>query len=312
MSDVSDAPDLLFVTDHARFVDVVTNDDAEARLAAFANSDDLALCEIARYGLYNRAEMIAPLAAFYRDCVMPMPEERRSRIFRHIKGLVENVSHVSTNALLPFLAEDTARAIVSTSVIDYVSLTPLSDGDPMSHVKDVIDMIERGRPRNEGAAFGALLHIGDERVCKLLRPLRDSLDHDAINEAVKCATGFMHAAVVDFYLDWLDGLSGDDGVFGLVASGLALLKKTSVTDQVHTGQRPFPVRGVAPEQWNEMARPIALAAYRKRIAPRMYALERSEPPPRVMPHVLAEWGLPPLTERGETARLDDRSKAAAG
>jgi len=39
----------------------------------------------------------------------------------------------------------------------------------------------------------------------------------------------------------------------------------------------------------------------------MYALERSEPPPRVMPHVLTEWGLKPLTDPAETAALDDRT-----
>src|SRR5262249_24540330 len=85
-------------------------------------------------------------------------------------------------ALLPFIAEDNSRGVVSTAVIDYVSLAPLTNHDPMSRVKDIIDMIERGVLENEGAAFGALLHIGDERVCQLLIPLRDTLDHDALNE----------------------------------------------------------------------------------------------------------------------------------
>jgi hypothetical protein len=118
---------------------------------------------------------------------------------------------------------------------------------------------------------------------------------------------------VDFYLDWLEGMDGDDrdGLFGLVASGLALLRKKSRTDQVATGCRPFPMQGIGPEEWQEMARPIALPEYLKRIGPRMYALERSEPPPRIMPHILAEWGLRPATEPTETARLDDRAKLPA-
>jgi hypothetical protein len=156
-------------------------------------------------------------------------------------------------------------------------------------------LIEDGKLKNEGAAFGGLLNLGDERVCRLLTPLRDSLNHDPVNEAVKCSTGFIYAATADFYLDWLEGMEGDDhdGMFGSVASGLALLKKVSRTDQVFTGHRPFPTRGVTHEQWVAMYRPISLADYLKRVASRMYALERSEPPPRIMLIVLAEWGLKP-------------------
>jgi hypothetical protein len=63
------------------------------------------------------------------------------------------ISVVSINAFLPFIAEDNSRRIVSTAVIDYVSLGPLTDGDPMSRVKDVIGMTESSMLENEGAAF---------------------------------------------------------------------------------------------------------------------------------------------------------------
>ena len=306
---MSDESDLIFLTDPKRFLEVAANDDAEQRLAALANFDDVVLCEIVRYGWYGRADMIAPLAAFYRNYVMRLPEERRFRTSRHIMHLVD-VSCVSVNALLPFIAEDDGRAVVSTCVIDYVSLGALTDDDPMSRVKDIIGLIEGGALKNEGAAFGALLHMADERVCRLLLPLRDRLDPDAKNEAVKCSTGFIHAAVADFYLDWLEGLNGDgqDAEFGIVASGLALLRKTSRVDAVFTGRRPFPLRRDTPEHLKkDMAASIPIAEYLKRVAPRIYALERSEPPPRIMPHVLAEWGLQPLTDRAEAAALDHGS-----
>jgi hypothetical protein len=38
----------------------------------------------------------------------------------------------------------------------------------MSRVKDIIGMIESSMLENEGAAFGALLHISDKRVCDLV------------------------------------------------------------------------------------------------------------------------------------------------
>jgi hypothetical protein len=248
---VSDEQKLLFQTDPSRFWEIVTNDDLEARSAALNTLDDLLLCEVVRYGFYNREEMIPPLAKFYRGPARTMPEERRFTIYQHAAGFVEHTSVVSINAFLPFIYEDNSLRIVSTAVIGYVSLGPLTDDDPMSRVKDIIRMIKSNRLENEGAAFGALLHIGDRRVCDLLIPWRDSLDRDAINNAVNCSTGFIYSATTDFYLDWLEGMEGtdQDGNFGFVASGLGLLMKKSQSDQVYTGHRPFPTRSVTPEQW---------------------------------------------------------------
>jgi hypothetical protein len=243
---VSNDKKLLFQTDPDRFQQIVTNDDSEERFASASTLDDLLLGEVIRYGMFNKQEMIQPLRGLYRQLATKISEEDRYSVFRHAVGFIENTSVVSTNALLPFIVEDEARMIVSTAVIDYVSLSPLSDNDPMSRVKDIIGMLEGGMLENDGAAFGALLHIGDERICDLLIPLRDSLDYDAMNEAVKCSTGFIHSATIDFYLDWLEGMEGvdQDGAFGVVASGLGLLKKKSRTDQVATGYVHSPCKGL--------------------------------------------------------------------
>jgi hypothetical protein len=306
---VSNEQKLLFQTDLERFWEIVMNDNAEARVAALDGLDDCLLCEVVRYGVLNKTEMIGPLANFYRGPVMQMSKDRRYSVYGHVAGFVEHTSIVSVSAFLPFIVEDDSLAIVARAVIDYVSLGLLTDNDPMSRVKDIIGMIERSSLKNEGAAFGALLHIGDKRVCDLLVPLRDSLDRDAMKNAVNCSTGFIHSATADFYLHWLEGMEGSDqdGAFGTVASGLGLLKKRSQIDQVYTGQRPFPTRGATPEEWKASQKPIPLAEYVQRISRRMYALERAEPPPRIMPHVLTEWGLKPLTDAAETAALDDRA-----
>jgi len=242
---------------------------------------------------------------------MEREEEQRFELYQHVAGLVENVPFVSANAFLPFIAEDTARRIVSTAVIDYVSSGQLTDNDPMSRPKDIIGMIESSFLENEGAAFGALLYLGDERVCRLLWPIRDSLDNAAINEAVNCSTGFMYSATADFYMDWLEGMEGDleDGLFGIVASGLYLLKKSSQQDLVFTGQRPFPAKDASPEEFQAMRTSISIGKYLEGAAPRFFALERTEPPPRVMPHVLLEWGLDPVTDPSEMEVFDDRTRS---
>ena len=40
--------------------------------------------------------------------------------------------------------EDNEVGLVSTAVIDYVSLSPLTDNDPISAPKDIVNMIEDG------------------------------------------------------------------------------------------------------------------------------------------------------------------------
>jgi hypothetical protein len=112
----------------------VTTHDAKKRLEGFKYFDDIVLCEIVRYGIYNRPEMIAPLSELYQKLVTQKPNDEKLELYRHIKGLVEHTS-LSTNALLPFIAEESSRAVVSTAVIDYASFGPLTDDDPMKPSK---------------------------------------------------------------------------------------------------------------------------------------------------------------------------------
>jgi hypothetical protein len=248
--------------------------------------------------------MAAELRRFYRGFIMLASEEHRWALYQYIKGFVENTSFVSTSACLPFICDDNSLQIVSTAVIDYVSLGRILDGDPMTHVKGIIELIEGSALRSEGAAFGGLLSLGDRRVCKLLLPLRDGLARRAVDDVAKSNTGLMSAATVDFYLDWLEAIGGsNDDLYGAVASGLVLHRRVRLVDLVTTGERPFPITALTPEVWNAISKPIPLAEYTQRIAPRLYALERSEAPPRIMRFVLTEWGLEPRSDPSEAARL---------
>jgi len=57
---------LLFETDPKKFMELLMMDDAKKRLDALkANFDDIILCEILRYGIFNDVKMIGPLAQFY-------------------------------------------------------------------------------------------------------------------------------------------------------------------------------------------------------------------------------------------------------
>jgi hypothetical protein len=287
----------------------VIRDNPQERWDGLKTLDDIVLCEILRYGIYNDAATIPELKQFYCKYFLPVPVERRSEVYGHVVGMVENVDFVSPNAFLPFVVGDDDRMIVATAVIDYVSLAPVSADDRMSEVREIVGMIAGGALRNEGAAFGALLHLGDPRVCRLIWPLRDTLDIDSLKDAVNCQTSFISACTVDFYVDWLEGLEGDigDGEFALAAAGLASVRRMSGVNEVFTGLRPFPfTKTMTREEIRSIAKPIPFADYVERIAPRLYALERSEPPPRVMPDVLIAWGLEPRSDPSERAHIPGR------
>ena len=311
---MSDEVTFLIQKDPKAFMDVVFTDDQNVRLEKLNSSlDDIALCEIIRYGAFNDSAMIGPLAELYKNAVLPtLSEARRWNLYRQVNQLMDAVEFVSVNALLPFIAEEESQRIVSSAVIDYASLRPLTDNDEMSGPKDIIGMLESGFLKNSGAAFGALLHLGDQRVCKLLWNIKDDLSEDEIRIAVTCTTGFLYASSVEFEIDWMEAMDGDikDGIFGLVASGLALQFKNKKFDMVLTGLRQFPSKKNPTEaeqkRSRELAKPISVSEYTKKIAPRLYALERTEPPPRVMPQVLSIWGLQPVTDVKEAAEFDDR------
>jgi hypothetical protein len=118
---------------------------------------------------------------------------------------------------------------------------------------------------------------------------------------------------VEFEIDWLEELQRgkqDDGdLFGIVASGLVLQKRSNKLDGVITGERQFPViKNPTPaeqEQIRKLAKLISIDEYTKRIAPRLYALERNEPPPRIMPRVLSEWNLTLATDPNKAASASD-------
>lgn len=148
----------LCFTDPKKFMRLVRTEDPQARLDGLKdNIQDIAICEIVRLGIHNKPEMAAELRQLYRGFIMLASEEDRWTLYQHIKGFVENTSFVSTGACLPFIRDDSSLRIVSTAVIDYVSLGRIVRGDPMGYVKDIIELIEGSALRSEGAAFGGLL-----------------------------------------------------------------------------------------------------------------------------------------------------------
>jgi hypothetical protein len=118
-----------------------------------------------------------------------------------------------------------------------------------------------------------------------------SVDEAAGLEA--CATGFMSAATIEFILDWMEALDGDgqDVLFGNLASNLVLQKRHAAVPFVMTGLRAFPVDSLSNGQAKAIGKWVPFEQYVRSIAPRLLALERTEPAPKTMSVVIHTWGI---------------------
>ena len=266
----------------------------DAYLAHRALGPDILLAEVLRYGALADEKMIVDLGSFYDYMIEKgMSVEVRKEVFSELLAFVEATKFVSVSAFLPFISREPDGWIVASAVIAYVSRAPLIDNDPMTSVKTMIGFIESDVTANRGAVFGGLLYLGDPRVTKLLWQTRSFLSVDEVHEAMGRQTGMIAEASVYFLLDWLESLEGDatDRLFGSLSWGLVHVHRSSSGLIVRLGQRLIPSLlengDVAPIGFDYMP----LDQFAEKIAPRLFALERSEREPKVMPSVLVEWGL---------------------
>ncbi|MGP0088751.1 MAG: hypothetical protein ACLPKB_02140 [Xanthobacteraceae bacterium] len=296
---MGDAPELLLFSNPEAFMAVVNNHDETERAQVLSTLDDMVTCEVLRHGIFNDQRGLPHLIKFYDEVFMQAPVDRRRQIYRHVAMIVPQLGGWTVGAFTPFMLLDTDIGIVSTATVDYTSLGTLLKDDPMTRPRDAIAMVDKKLPRNPAAVIGGLLALGDPRVCKLVRPLRHTLNAEQVMIVTKCFSGFVAKCTVDFYLDWLDELVDRRdydglGVFGNVAAGLYRLADGRKVPFVSDGLRPFPVPIGENVEWPGICSidPVEFSAS---IAERLYDLEKREAPPKVTPHAIRAFGLVPRT-----------------
>lgn len=267
--------------------------DPDAQLTLLANG-------LALYGATCEEDLIASLVPLYSTVRDLTPAADRARVLSAIRSAIDDVG-LSCNALLPFILLDDDVGIVSTAALDLAMYQP-GGPDGLEGVRRIIGHIERGEVQDRGAAFGGLLLLGDARVCALLRPPRVALEADEVKTAVlRCSSGFVYEAVIDFYLDWLDSLPGDesDARYAHVASALHLMPERMNPRKVVSVKREF--GETDPRKRVRLLGEWSLSEMGKRMEPRLVALEAREPPPKISSAILRAWGLSPRAPRGEQA-----------
>lgn len=288
-------------------------DDPSAREKALLKAGgliDALMGELVRIGYFTDPESVNFAIDKYKAAIDDGLElELRKKLFQEVSTFTQYFEDCAALTYVPFVLGDADRGIVSTATLDYVSVAKIEEGaDPMLVPRHVVQMIEGKLPVNRGAVFGGLLSTGDPRVCSgLLWDLRHQLSEDEINEACLCHTGFIGSAAVEFYLKWLEEIvhAGQVGLFGKLASGLALLRRNVQTEFVFTGQRPFPYASVQGEQLLAILKPVPIDDFTRQIASRMVHLNSLEHDPKVMPEVLRIWSICTLPDAKGILISDD-------
>ncbi len=240
-------------------------------------------------GSTSDPSVLEQLKPLYRHALTRLHPATR---LRNYQAMVDRVidGAVPAQALLPYLVCDSDRTLVSTAALDYAILAPTSEETPTLAAEFLVDAYRHEAFVNGPAVLGGLLLSGDRRILSLLTPVCREMACEEVEELIQCHGSLLMAAVVEFYLDWLEQLDSlvEEETFGAVAAGLANLVIGDTDGMVYDIERVIPsTRDNAVQvldQWS-------LADFAEIIAPRLQMLTEMEQGEPVMPEVMSIWHL---------------------
>jgi hypothetical protein len=269
----------------------LTPDSVRAALedtAGWDRRDDAGIARLAHHALFfagrGHAALDGLLGAFYPEYAKRVAAERRGQVFARVRSLVYEA--VLVGSVLPcFLCHDPDAGIASTAARDMASLDLVEAASGARGPDHVLKLVITGAVANPGAALGGLLALGDETVNAKLVALRSALAlkwaDRALGAMASAPTGYVLAATVEFWLQWLESLAGElpgaARVFDQAARALALQREAMVEPVVLRSRRP----GAALE--------VPLAEFTASVAPRLRVLAGLAKGSEGFGRVLAAW-----------------------
>jgi hypothetical protein len=119
------------------------------------------------------------------------------------EGIVHHIRHDGwdTVALMPWIYEEPTLELASTVALDFSVLSLPEGGDRLSGPRMVARIVSERNVSCPPGPFAGLLHVGDDRVCALIEPIRGTLTEAEVGAVCRCHSDFVLAATVEFYLD---------------------------------------------------------------------------------------------------------------
>ncbi len=264
-----------------------------------------------QYGVTNDPAQSDPISVLYARAVTELPQETRMQMVLDLSQLAEE-RKISGNPLFPFLFRDPAPAIVSTAALNLAILWPDVGDDPLAAIRYLTQQARhcagRGEDDRAAAIVGGLLLLGDRRVIEDLKGCWRWLSIDGrVALLSRLNSGFVHAPVVEWLIEWLEDCEG--GEFGTVAAALTRLSPVANLRGVVEVQRALPIWSAADGQPLREIAKWSFGQFGERIRSRLELIAENESEPRVMHNVLEEWELHLSGSQGQIRKLKRDSKA---
>jgi hypothetical protein len=245
------------------------------------------------YGIELDQSDIPPVGNLYASAVEKTNPEHRKLTMLELTKMIE-ILKAPAASYMPILVFEPELSIASTAALDFAALSPLVENGLPYAFKEIDLLLQQGSIRNPGAVFGGLVSLGDRRLSPELKRLRQYLKREDVLVAVQAYSGFMSHAGIQFWLSWAEEVVENEdleGIFGSITSALTIIPNRATESIVRDVERVFPctdaeVSVVELKKWDK-------PEYAKYIAPRLYALEKAETPPKLFSYVLHCWNLPP-------------------
>jgi hypothetical protein len=171
------------------------------------------------YGVKSDPAMVSGLEELYSVARHRLSTEARLRVLITLAEAAEQ-RRISSNALLPFIYSESSQGVITTAVLNTAVLFPCEAADPLAGPKRLLVAArESSDERIQVGILCGLMLLGDRRVLELIRASWRMLTPEGRKELAGAWSGFAHAPVIDFFIEWLEDSEG--GEFGAVAGALS-------------------------------------------------------------------------------------------
>lgn len=286
----------LLLEDPQRFLEIVQEENRETRVQQLPTIADRVVCECLRHGLFPGPDTVPSILEEYGGDFVASSADERRRVYEYLLSYLTQLPGDAATACVPFMMLDPDSGIVSTATIDYASMVPPADDDPMSRPRDALAMVDSGQAVDPVGIIAGLLALHDPRVCALLAPVREAFSSEGVLALSQLTDGVVSKCVVSFYLDWLETTvdrRDEEGqaIFGHLTAGLQRRVTTRRVPMVIDGLRPFPVPPDPPPSSG-----VEMEDFAASIAERLFEIEAREEAPLLFPNVIRAFGLIPRRE----------------
>ena len=252
------------------------------------------------YGQSSDEKTVDSLSEVYTRSMATVDVNARLRMLTRLSDLAEQ-RKLSANALLPFVFRDTDQAVVSSAALSLAELWPGSESDPVLGIRELASYARNYAERDDEpravAILSGLLLLGDRRAIDLLQNCWRWLSSEGRVRLSHMESGYLHAPLIDWYIDWLADCEQSD--FGVVAAALTRISQKARGQLIPEVTRVIPAWLADDGNVVRLVQQWTFAEFGERIRPRLEEIARHESEPRLMPAVLEAWQIhPPQSLRG--------------